>query len=541
MAVKDTVEDLTLLQQLRNKRSEYVNALATLIEGRQSERDTFEARGKDEQKPTDEERSAFQAAEAAFTAEFDQREASIKELDRRIAEQEIIEKRRQEAASASAGTSVSITHEPLTYRKDVGEKVSYFRDLAAIARRGEIGDPTAAQERLERHSAEMAVEMPKREAERERRAKAEAETAERDFTRSLIGEARGLESSPFEKRVNPNRTDGQGGYAIPPYWIMDELVPIQRAGRVASNLMRAMTLPEGTDSINLPQMLSGTIVGPQSDGAAVPSQDYTDTSVEAKVKTIAGQQDVAIQLLDQSPGNIVDEAIMRDLYSNYNLTLDRDAVYAPGSATKIKGIWPVSNWGGNTITSASAGNTGVGFFQTQGAMLSKLATTRFDLDNVHFLMAPRRWFWYATALDGASGTSGKPLVGDTGYGAFAQEALHAGTPSEGLVGRSKLGPFNYYASANCPTTDAATSTVPTAAVTNGAFDQVLAAKWDDIWLFEGAPRTRVLSEVLSGTLQVRFQLYNYVALLVRYGSSIVVAQGAGLPAPTGAIDTAMAF
>jgi hypothetical protein len=547
----DDVEKLTLLQQLRAKRDKQINALGTLIEERTSAREDFEKRSgvftalsspTDDEKTTHTEaRSAFTVAEEAFGVDFAEREAEIKHLDQRIAEQEILEQRRQAAATASTADA-RVTSEPLTYRKDIGRTTSYFRDLASVHRPGEIGDPEAARERLARHAQEMEVEVPNRAAERERRAKALIDEAERAATGGLPGiEQRGLDGSAFEKRVNPNRTDGQGGFAIPPLWLIDDYITLQRAGRVASNLTRQVPLPEGTDSINIPRLATGTAVAAQMDGGAVASQDFTDDSIEAKVKTIAGQQDVAIQLLDQSPGEIVDLVIMGDLMADYNRQVDRDVVYGAGGSAKIKGIWPATNWGATTVTSAAAGATGVGFFQTQGAMLSKLATSRFSTDGVHFLMPPRRWFWYATALDGASGTSGKPLVGADGFGPFETEGLHAGTPAEGLVGRSKIGPFNYYASANVPTTASAAGVVPDPSITAGAFDQVLAAKWDDLWLFEGAMRTRVLDQVLSGSLQIRFQAWNYVAFLQRYASSVVIAQGAGLPAPTGAIDTAMTF
>jgi hypothetical protein len=38
-------------------------------------------------------------------------------------------------------------------------------------------------------------------------------------------------------------------------------------------------------------------------------------------------------------------------------------------------------------------------------------------------------------------------------------------------------------------------------------------RFDEMYLWEGTPLIRVLQEVLSGTLQVRFQLYNDVAVL----------------------------
>lgn len=534
----ETVEQLTLLDQLRRKREEGVNALAALIDQRTEERTAFETRTAakdDKDKPTDEERSTFAAAEEAFEADFTKREADIRSLDKRIGEQEVIEERRKIAARAS-GPNVSVTDEPLTYREDNAHQVSYFRDLASTVA-SDVGNPTEARERLGRHASEMIVEMPKREAAREQRAAAQIDGAERAFTGSLVGHIpglveRGLEPTAFEKRVNPNTTDGQGGYAIPPLWLIDEYLTALRAGRVASNLARQMTLPEGTNSINIPKLATGTIVGPQTDNGPVPSQDITDTSISADVKTIAGQEDVAVQLLDQSPGQIMDRVIMEDLLADYNRAVDRAVVLGVGGAQQIKGLYPAGNWGAGTITTlAAAANSGQGFFQTQGAMMAKLATRRFSTEGCHFLMHPRRWYWWATTLEsGATGTTGRPFLSG-----LEAAALRGESPAEGRVGSAIFGPHDYYSSPNIPTNDLA------GVVAGGTQDPVICAKWDDIWLFEGALRTRVLTEVLSGTLQIRFQIYNYVCLIARYGESIVIALGAGLAPPVGSVDTAMVF
>ena len=98
----------------------------------------------------------------------------------------------------------------------------------------------------------------------------------------------------------------------------------------------------------------------------------------------------------------------------------------------------------------------------------------------------------------------------------------AGDNAEGLVG-SVLG-TNVFLDANVPAN--------LGVGTNQ--DEILTAKWDDTYLWEGALRTRALSEVLSGTLQVRLQLWNYVAFMPdRYPVSIAVAGGTGLIAPAG--------
>ena len=59
----------------------------------------------------------------------------------------------------------------------------------------------------------------------------------------------------------------------------------------------------------------------------------------------------------------------------------------------------------------------------------------------------------------------------------------------------------------------------------------MTAKFDDVWFFESDLRTRVLPEVSSGTLQIRYQVYAYVGSLVRYGQSLALAYGKPFEAP----------
>lgn len=536
--------DKSVLEQLAEKRTKLRDEAAAAIEKRQGERDEFEARAKGddaEKQPTDEERSAFDTAEDEFRGEHAARMKEIRALDQRIDEQELVEARRKAAASASRH-DVQVVSEPLTYRSDNAHDVSYFRDLAIMqvpAIRSKLRDPEGAVDRLQRHAAEMNVELPKRQQGREARAQEQVDRAEREFTGSFTsGSQRGLAESPFERRVTPNRTDGMGGYFVPPLWLVDEYIPALRAGRVAAGLARQMVLPEGTDSINIPKVKVATQVGPQSDTGAVASQDITDTTVSCGVKTVAGQADIPIQLIEQSPGQIIDQVVTEDLLADYNRLIDRQVISGAGGSGRVgevTGIYPSNNWSAQTLSTATAAATsGPAFNQTLGAMVSRLATNRFSVEGVDFLLHPRRWYWAATALDGANGTVGRPVVSNDAFGPHNASALSdRSTNAEGRVGQVAFGPHSVYIDANVPTND----------TTGGGSGQDvgIAAKWDDLWLFEGALRTRVLSEVLSGNLEIRFQAYNYIAFLVRYGESIVLATGAGLAAPTGSIDTAMAF
>ena len=304
-----------------------------------------------------------------------------------------------------------------------------------------------------------------------------------------------------------------------------------------------MPLPPGTDSVNIPKLSTLTLTAPQNaDNAAVASQDYTDTVVTANVKTLAGQEDVAIQLLEQSPGQIVDQVIMQDLMADYNRLVDRQVIYSPGTnnsslgAGQIQGIYPSTNWSGtNTITWTSNATYGGAFFNVLQANVSKIAYNRFDLSQVHHVLHPRRFFWFSGTTDGASGTSGRPLFENGGFSPY-NPAVVGPSPSafEGLAGATPTGQ-RLYIDANVPTNDNGSG------VQTGSYDLAITAKWDDLWLFEGDLRTRVLPEILSGTLQIRYQVYNYVAFLARYGQSIALAQGAGFAAPASAYGSEVLF
>ena len=539
----------SLLDQRRDKRKAAVDEWASMIDAREGERAAFEERlaldESEPNRPTDAEREAFAASEKKFKSTSDKRQAAIDALDKRIKEQKKVEKARTSAdEEARKVGQAHVISEPMTYREDNQRDHSYFHDLASVYHTtfGQKSDRGAAVERLNRHSQEIEVEMPKRRAERERRAQAQIDQAEREFRTSVVG-ARpgGLTTSPFESRVNPNRTDGQGGYGVPPLWMVDQASYIRglRAGRVTAGLCRQLPMPEGTDSINIPKLSTLTQVGVQgSDNTGVTSQDFTDTAVTANVKTLAGQEDVALQLLEQSPDRIMDDVIMTDLVADYNRLVDRQVVYGNGTNSaalnggQLSGIYPSTNWSSTNVITATEGTPNAQYFpMVAGAMASQIAWNRFDLSSLAYVLHPRRWFWYATNLD----TTGRPLVEAPSFSPFNPGALNVDdVPAEGKAGSLPFG-ADVYIDANVPSTDNGSG------VLSGTNDVAIAANWDDCWLFEGELRTRVLPEVLSGTLECRFQVYNYVAFLVRYGQSLAIAQGTYLAAPTAATITSVTF
>lgn len=445
------------------------------------------------------------------TANFDGKLAEVKAVDEeiakteaRIAEVEEQEKRAGRAAEIVGETrggdrqtsGAVVTHEPMTYERGNGH--SYFLDLA----RSQIQNNAEARARLEAHGRELRVELPKREARRDE--------AARRASYAIDGVKERHQESVFEKRVNPNRADGQGGYFVPPLWLVDEYIALPRFGRPFANAVRNFDLPSGTDSVNLPKVATGTATGVQTaDGASVTSTDLTDTFVSAPVRTIAGQQDVAMQLLDQSPTSF-DQVVFTDLIADYNAALDLQCINGSGSSGQVTGALNAS--GINSVTYTDASVTLPEMWPAFGQAASQVAKNR-KLPALATFMTPSIWYWITAQLD----SSNRPFVQIEPGTGFNILALQTGVDSEGPVGRI-LG-LPVLLDGNIPSNLGAGSNE----------SRIITARTSDLYLWEGSLRTRVLTEVLSGTLQVRFQVYNYVAFMPdRLPKAISAISGTGI-------------
>jgi HK97 family phage major capsid protein len=430
-------------------------------------------------------------------------------------------------SGAPTATGMQVT-EQLTYTQHGPN--SYYLDLArAEFNRG--ADVAGARERLNRHAAELRVELPRRQ---ERRAQAARERIEGLHTGSRR-EERALEQfgraggQMFEQRAI-NRTDGTGGYFVPPLWEIDQYAMYLRAGRVLADQCRSIPLPSGTDSINLPRITTGTATGVQTaDGGSVPSRDLADNFSNALVRTIAGQEDVAIQLLDQSP-IAFDQVISQDLMADYAMQLDGQVLLGSGASGQLTGMYSHGTiTGGSTEAVIVNGVTGTttaqwvgasSFYAGVGQLMSQISRNRFRPVTA-VVTNPAVWFALATSAD----TNNRPLVVPSIQGPFnAAASFDTGAMAEGPVGTILGRPW--YVDANIPLTFGGATTNPSMATTSAGhtsptdgsgsgdtFTPVLAAVWDDLLIFEGDIRTRVLQEILSGTLQIRFQVYGYVAFM----------------------------
>lgn len=354
------------------------------------------------------------------------------------------------------------------YRAD--GRQSFFGDMLAAQ-----GGDVAASERLERYAKEWNAEAEKR----------------------------GL-----EQRVNPNALyTGQGAEFAPPWWLVDKFAGAARAGRPLADLVGTLPLPKGVSSINIPRMSTGTTVAYMNDGAAVPGGDLVTANASSAVVTLAGIVDVSQQLLEQSPAGFDTYAYL-DMTKAYNRALESQMVTGTGSNGQLLGLLNVSVPSGNSVAGSSTDNTQVQtFIGHVGQISAAVGNNRLYPPEV-MLMAPRRWYFFASSVD----SSNRPLATPHDPGARTNEATAGGSLPVG-----RLHGLPVYADAAIP---AGSST-----------DSVIVTRPSDMFLWEGETVFSVVSNSLSGTLQSRLSLHRAVAFVPhRYPSATAFLTG--LPQPT---------
>lgn len=459
-----------MLKRLLGRLGEANKRRDGLVEARKAIVDVAKQEKRDGDTLTEAEESEFRS----FTDQIKEADTEIRDLDERITELAEEEKRTQQAAAAarraaSVNAQMRVT-EARTYER--GGRNSYLKDLA----NAQIQGDNEARERLNRHAEEVRVEPE------------------------------------YKEYRDLNRADGSGGAFVPPAWLMGQWIELARAGRPTANLFNSQPLPPGTDSINIPRVLTGTAVAVQpADNDPVQEVDMTDSSLSIPVRTIAGQQDVAIQLLDQSPVNF-DEIVFRDLLADYALKTNVQLLTGSGAAGQVLGLNAQTGVTAVTVTATTV----AGLYSAIANATQQIYATRFGAPNV-IVMHPRRWAWLMSQLDANS----RPLVVPAAQGPSNAIGTFNGVAQQQVVGSIQGLPV---------VTD---PSVPTNQGAGTNQDMVLILKTDDVVLYESGIRTRVLQETLSGTLTVRLQVYGYLAFSAgRYAASTARITGAGLVAPT---------
>ncbi|MGQ4513690.1 phage major capsid protein [Streptomyces sp. DW26H14] len=410
-----------------------------------------------------------------LTSQIKAKDAELSAFDERIKELSDEAERSQTVTAGAAAVKrakarVETVHEARVYERGNGR--SYLQDMARMQLN--MDTDGSARDRLMRHAQDVATDPEYRDL---------------------------------------NRTDGTGGYAVPPVWLMSQFIELARPGRAYANIVNGQTLPGGTDSINIPKIASGTATAVQNgDNTAVQETDLTDTSVSAPVRTVAGQEDLALQLLDQSPVSF-DEVVFRDLTADYATKVDVQVISGSGSNGQVTGVRATS--GITTITYDDEAPSVAALYSKLADGVQRVHTLRF-MPPTAIAMHPRRWAWFLAASD----STGRPLVVPGAGNPQNAIATLGEVGSQGVVGQMHGLPV---------ITD---PSIPTGLGAGTDQDVIHVLRASDLLLYESGVRTRVLPEVGSGTLTVRLQVYGYIAFTAaRYPQSVVEIGGTGLAAP----------
>lgn len=459
-----------MLKRLLGRLAEANKRREGLVEARKAIVDVAKQEKRDTDSLTEAEDKEFRA----FTDQIKAADTEISDLDGRITELAEEEKRNQVAVAAqrrAASVNASLrVSEARTYER--GSRNSYLKDLAFAQVHGDH----EARERLQRHAEEVRTE------------------------------------AEYKEYRDLNRADGSGGAFVPPAWLMGQYIELARAGRATANLFNTQPLPPGTDSINIPRVLTGTATAVQpADNDPVQEVDLTDSSLNIPVRTIAGQQDVAIQLLDQSPINF-DELVFRDLLADYATKTNLQVLNGTGASGQVLGLNAQTGVTAVTVTATTV----AGLYSAIANAVQQIMASRFAAPNA-IVMHPRRWAWLISQVDSNS----RPLVVPAAQGPQNAVGTFGGLGVQQVVGT--IQGLSVITDPSIPTNQGAGTNQ----------DTILILKTDDVVLYESGIKTRVLQETLSGTLTVRMQVYGYIAFSAgRYAASTARLTGAGLVAPS---------
>lgn len=448
---------MKLLDQLVQERAEISTAVEAVLDRAADEtRDLTEAEDKN--------LSDLTARAKALDARIaDLREIQISHLEAAKMRAEVVSTPAP-AQEQPAVNRVDVKSEPLTYEPNAPQ--SFFRDSYAAEFLGDV----VAQERLNRHMAEMRVEL---------------------------------------------RDSGSANFAglVVPQYLTGLAAPFLRAGRNTLDVCNQLPLPGDGLTVNISRVTTGSSVAAQDgDNGAVTEATPDDTLLTVNVRTYAGMVDVSRQALERGTG--VDGLLAADLVSAYNSKVNADVINGAGTSGTHLGILNTSGVG--DVDTDDASPTAYETFQAIIKAIGTVTAARYVQPDV-IIMHPRRWAYISGGLD----SSNRPLAGVTV--ATSSNIIALGNPGAYGVAAGEIAGVPVVVDAGIPTN--------LGAGTNE--DAIIVANRADLVLMEQAASPLMLryESVGSGTLTTRMVVYGYSAFTAgRYPGGICKVQGTLLAA-----------
>ena len=264
------------------------------------------------------------------------------------------------------------------------------------------------------------------------------------------------------------------------------------------------TLPTYTTpkahTIDVPRIVTPPTVAVQNpELTTVSNTDLTDSYASTTLTTVAGQQTVSRQILDQSPIDI-DAVIFQSLGQVWAQKQDDLALHGTGSSGQFYGLDNIAG----INTAGFAGNSISNIYTAITSAIATIWSNRYAAPT-HILAHPNTICEWLNKLD----TTNRPLIVPSMQGPFNAAGILDNLNGEGPIG-SLLG-LQLVADPNISTA-------------NGV-ETVYVYRAPDLMWFDSGVRAQVHFDTLAASLGVLLSLWSYSGLISRFPSSVVKLTG----------------
>ena len=233
--------------------------------------------------------------------------------------------------------------------------------------------------------------------------------------------------------------------------------------------------------------------------SSVSNTDLTDSYASTVLTTVAGQQTVSRQLLDQSP-IAIDSVIFSSLSQVWAQQQDILALRGTGSNGQFYGLDNISG----INTAGFAGNSIANIYSAITSAIATIWRTRYAAPT-HIAAHPDVICEWLGKLD----TSNRPLIVPNVQGPLNAVGTLDNLNGQGPVG-SMLG-LSLIADPNI--------------TESGGVSSVYVYRADDFMWFDSGPRAQVHFDTYANELGVLLSLWSYSGMISRYPGSIVKITG----------------
>jgi HK97 family phage major capsid protein len=311
-----------------------------------------------------------------------------------------------------------------------------------------------------------------------------------------------------------SRAVGTGAFAglTVPQYLTDLVAPAARAMRPTADICSKHQLPADGLTVNISRITTATAAAAQAtENSAVQETNMDDTLLTVNVRTYAGQQTVSRQAIDRGTG--VGEVVLADLVRSYHTKLDDAILNADGTSGTHLGIRSTGSIISVTYTDASP--TAAEAYPKLFDLIQQVQAGVF-MGVSHFIMHPRRWWWFASQV----GTS-FPFI----------TPVNAGVQQGGSVTSREYGQISGYIAGVPVIVDGNMATN----LGGGTEDVIIGVTAEELHLWEdaGSPLYISAEQTSAASLGQLLVVYGYSAFTAgRYPGAAGIVTGTGLAAPT---------